>query len=80
MADSASSMQVSVNSSTSDNMFDEMSLRIFALMIVTFIDLPLRGMRLLLGHGMPKMKLVEFVGWLLMVVALIVNSLGMIAL
>lgn len=31
------------------------------------------------GHGMPKMKPVGFVGWHLMVVVLIVNSLEMIA-
>lgn len=37
------------------------------------------GMLLLHGHGMPKMKHVEFVGWPLMVVVLTVNSLGMIA-
>lgn len=38
-------------------------------------------MQLLLGHGITrKMKLVVFVGWLLMVVALIVNFLEMIAL
>lgn len=40
----------------------------------------LGGMQLLPGRGMLKMKLVAFVGWLLMVVALIVNSQGMIAL
>ncbi|KAG7037251.1 hypothetical protein SDJN02_00874, partial [Cucurbita argyrosperma subsp. argyrosperma] len=39
----------------------------------------LGGMLLHHGLGMLKMKHVEFVGWLLMVVALIANSPGMIA-
>eukprot|EP00261_Vitis_vinifera_P014953 XP_003633955.1 PREDICTED: uncharacterized protein LOC100258557 isoform X1 [Vitis vinifera] len=39
----------------------------------------LRGMLSHHGHGMPKMKPVGFVGWHLMVVVLIVNSLEMIA-
>ncbi|XP_022926295.1 uncharacterized protein LOC111433475 [Cucurbita moschata] len=39
----------------------------------------LSGMLLHHGLGMLKMKHVEFVGWLLMVVALIANSPGMIA-
>ncbi|KAL6499694.1 hypothetical protein OROGR_027604 [Orobanche gracilis] len=33
-----------------------------------------RGMPSLLGHGVPKMKLVAFVGWPTMVVVLTVNS------
>lgn len=37
------------------------------------------GTLLLHGHGMLRMKLVGYVGWLLMVAVLIVNSLGMIA-
>ncbi|KAM1801915.1 hypothetical protein ACFX11_033461 [Malus domestica] len=39
----------------------------------------LRGMLLLHGHGMHRTKHVGFVGWHLMVVVPIVNSLGMIA-
>ncbi|KAM1576802.1 hypothetical protein PS2_032964 [Malus domestica] len=37
------------------------------------------GMLLLHGHGMHRTKHVGFVGWHLMVVVPIVNSLGMIA-
>ncbi|KAM1570085.1 hypothetical protein ACFX10_035130 [Malus domestica] len=39
----------------------------------------LRGMLSLHGHGMHKTKRVGFVGWHLMVVVPIVNSLGMIS-
>ncbi|KAM1273471.1 hypothetical protein ACFX2H_023360 [Malus domestica] len=39
----------------------------------------LRGMLLLHGHGTHKTKYVGFVGWYLMVVVPIVNSLGIIA-